>query len=119
VHADIDITGQPQLFRATLCRCGQSKNKPFCDSTHEVAGFAATGERAVIDTTPLAERGGTLSFDPLQDGPLAMTGNVEIVGGSGHTIKRTSKAFLCRCGGSANKPFCDGTHTKIGFRTDN
>ena len=119
VHADLDITGQPPLYRATLCRCGQSKNKPFCDSTHEVAGFAATGERAVIDATPLAERGGTLSFDPLKDGPLAMTGNVEIVGGSGHTIKRTSKAFLCRCGGSANKPFCDGTHAKIGFRSDN
>jgi CDGSH-type Zn-finger protein/uncharacterized Fe-S cluster protein YjdI len=119
VHAHLDLTNQPQLFRATLCRCGKSKNKPFCDGTHETAGFAATGERALIDATPLAERGGALSVDPTKDGPLAVTGNVEIVGGSGQTIKRTAKTFLCRCGGSANKPFCDGTHAKIGFRSDN
>lgn len=119
VLADVDLSNHPKLFRATLCRCGKSKNKPFCDGAHETAGFAATGERALIEATPLAERGGTLSVDPTKDGPLAITGNVEIVGGSGQTIKRTAKAFLCRCGGSANKPFCDGTHAKIGFRSDN
>jgi CDGSH-type Zn-finger protein/uncharacterized Fe-S cluster protein YjdI len=119
VHADLDLTHQSQMFRATLCRCGKSKNKPFCDGAHDTFGFAATGERALIEAAPLAERGGTLSVDPTKDGPLAVTGNVEIVGGSGQTIKRTAKTFLCRCGGSANKPFCDGTHAKIGFRSDN
>jgi CDGSH-type Zn-finger protein/uncharacterized Fe-S cluster protein YjdI len=119
VRADLDITGQPQMFRAALCRCGKSRNKPFCDGAHVAAGFAATGERAVIDGPPLAERCGTLTFDPTKDGPYAVAGNVEIVGGSGQTIKCTTKAYLCRCGGSANKPFCDGTHAKIGFRSDN
>ncbi|MCH8843060.1 MAG: CDGSH iron-sulfur domain-containing protein, partial [SAR324 cluster bacterium] len=38
-----------------------------------------------------------------------------IICGSGRTIQRTERAFLCRCGGSGRKPFCDGTHSKIGF----
>src|SRR6185503_17758767 len=32
VHADIDLQGQGRMFRATLCRCGRSANKPYCDN---------------------------------------------------------------------------------------
>jgi 3-phenylpropionate/trans-cinnamate dioxygenase ferredoxin subunit len=47
----------------------------------------------------------------------APEGSVELVDGDGNKYDLTGKpAFsLCRCGGSINKPFCDGTHTKIGF----
>jgi CDGSH-type Zn-finger protein len=45
-------------------------------------------------------------------------GVVELVDASGNKYDLTGKpAFsLCRCGGSVNKPFCDGTHSKIGFQ---
>jgi CDGSH-type Zn-finger protein len=48
----------------------------------------------------------------------APEGTVELVDGNGNKFDLTGKpAFsLCRCGGSVNKPFCDGTHTKIGFQ---
>jgi len=118
VHADLAIDGQAPMFRATLCRCGKSRNKPFCDSTHLEVGFAATGERAVIDSDPLESRCGELSIDPTTNGPLEFTGNLEICGGTGHTIQRVQTARLCRCGGSANKPFCDNTHARNGFRSD-
>ncbi|MPZ55467.1 MAG: hypothetical protein GEU91_03005 [Rhizobiales bacterium] len=39
----IGIEGQEPRFRATLCRCGASKSKPFCDSTHKRIGFTAEG----------------------------------------------------------------------------
>ncbi|MER9642408.1 CDGSH iron-sulfur domain-containing protein [Mesorhizobium sp. M0239] len=52
---------------------------------------------------------------PTTNGPLKLEGNLEIVTGTGHTVDRTQRAFLCRCGHSANKPFCDGTHKKVGF----
>ncbi|WP_395382417.1 (4Fe-4S)-binding protein [Mesorhizobium sp. UC22_110] len=42
-NAEMDINGEVML-RATLCRCGASENKPFCDGSHTKAGFAATGE---------------------------------------------------------------------------
>ena len=52
---------------------------------------------------------------PQTNGPLLIEGNLEICAASGRTVARQTRATLCRCGGSANKPFCDGTHKKNGF----
>src|SRR5450432_444002 len=41
IYADIDLEGHGKLTRVTLCRCGDSKNKPFCDSSHHAANFSA------------------------------------------------------------------------------
>ena len=109
--------GDAQFTRATLCRCGQSKNKPYCDNSHIAANFAATGEPATIESDPLEFRAGPLTIDPLPDGPLQLMGNVEICAGTGRTITRAQNARLCRCGGSSTKPFCDGTHARIGFKS--
>ena len=45
-------------------------------------------------------------------------GELELIGEDGQPIDLTGKPAisLCRCGGSTNKPFCDGTHSKIGFQ---
>jgi len=101
--------------RATLCRCGASANKPFCDGSHAAAGFTATGEPAGKDSQPLATRDGVVTVTPLANGPLKLAGNLEIVSGTGRTLNRVSQAFLCRCGHSANKPYCDGSHKAAGF----
>lgn len=118
VRADVELGGHGRLLRATLCRCGASKNKPFCDSSHKTVGFVATGEPATLESEPLAERGGELEVEPLANGPLQVTGNLEICAGTGRTVQRVESCRLCRCGGSATKPFCDGTHQRNGFRTD-
>lgn len=104
-----------RALRATLCRCGASKNKPFCDGSHSAAGFSASGEPATQPSDPLPARGGTLSVNPIANGPLELTGNLEVCSGTGRTLDRRQKAYLCRCGGSQNKPFCDGTHKRNGF----
>jgi CDGSH-type Zn-finger protein len=65
----------------------------------------------------LEARGGPLDIEPLQDGPLQVRGNLEITSGTGRVVSRLTQARLCRCGGSANKPFCDGTHARNGFRS--
>lgn len=116
-RAELLLDGQPIGYRATLCRCGASKNKPFCDGSHNAIHFQATGEPATKDSQPLAERGGVLHVDPQTDGPLEVTGNLELCAGTGRTFDRVTKTWLCRCGGSANKPYCDGTHRRIGFKS--
>lgn len=122
VRGDLEIEGAsaatPGLkYRAALCRCGQSKNKPFCDNSHEEAGFrdyGAVGQTGDEDATS----GGPLQVKLAKDGPLLLKGHVTITGGSGRKSWKGSQAALCRCGSSNNKPFCDGQHKKVGFRSD-
>jgi CDGSH-type Zn-finger protein/uncharacterized Fe-S cluster protein YjdI len=119
VTGDLAIEGAPEdmpgvRFRAALCRCGQSRNKPFCDNGHLAAGFRDFG--AVGEQGPgLEARGGALRIKPLVDGPLLVNGNLTIRAGSGRLAWEGTTVALCRCGASKNKPFCDGSHKEAGF----
>jgi CDGSH-type Zn-finger protein/uncharacterized Fe-S cluster protein YjdI len=115
-RAPLTIGGAAAGYRATLCRCGASANKPYCDGSHNTAGFTASGEPATKPGEPLAVRNGPLSIDPQPDGPLQVKGNLEITTGTGRTIARVTETWLCRCGRSANKPYCDGSHRRNGFK---
>ena len=114
LRGELSIAGK-SAFRATLCRCGASKNKPYCDGSHHDVNFTATGEPPTGPADMLAVRNGPLSVEPQTDGPLQVRGNLEIISGTGRVVARVQQARLCRCGGSANKPYCDGTHARIGF----
>ena len=116
VHADLKVAGQPTAFRATLCRCGASKNKPYCDGSHTAAGFAASGEVPVKENNTLAKRNGTLNVALAANGPLLVSGSMEVVTGTGKTVNRSVSAAFCRCGQSASKPYCDGSHVRASFR---
>ena len=115
VHGDLHVGGAVAQLRATLCRCGASQNKPYCDGSHTAAGFLATGEPPAQPSAPLAVRDGVVDLTLKKDGPLYFCGNVELVSGTGRTVNRVQEAWLCRCGRSNNKPYCDGTHKKTGF----
>lgn len=54
----------------------------------------------------------------LQDGPLMLQGECQVTDAQGKALPaKGDTIYLCRCGSSANKPFCDGTHKKIGFKS--
>ncbi len=55
------------------------------------------------------------SIDPTPDGPLKVSGTIGLSNSRGEPVATEATFWLCRCGGSANKPFCDGSHKKIGF----
>lgn len=58
------------------------------------------------------------SIEPLVNGPNYVKNLKAFNNSRGKTIPTQSEMYLCRCGGSSNKPFCDRTHMKIGFRSD-
>jgi CDGSH-type Zn-finger protein/uncharacterized Fe-S cluster protein YjdI len=118
VRADLSLCGERTGLRATLCRCGQSRRKPYCDGSHATAGFTATGEPPAKESAPLAQRSGPLEVSPVPNGPLRVTGSMEVISGTGHTINRASELYFCRCGSSKSKPYCDGSHKALGFVAD-
>lgn len=119
IEAELQVRSIPQQSpRATLCRCGQSQNKPFCDGSHTAAGFTASGEPPTTAFESLAARNGVVDVQPLPNGPLRVTGNLEIVSGTGRTCNKVTETYLCRCGQSKNKPYCDGSHKAAGFTAE-
>jgi CDGSH-type Zn-finger protein/uncharacterized Fe-S cluster protein YjdI len=125
---EIDVTIDD--LRMALCRCGQSRNKPFCDNSHRDAGFRDPGTIAGATATAAAADGvgaegaegieGTEVHNPLSivastNGPLALEGAFTLRTRDGSAQHVAIKATLCRCGASGRKPFCDGSHRRIGF----
>ena len=100
-----------------LCRCGASKNKPFCDGSHKESGFQDnaqfTDERAED-----IQSDGPLVIQCRENSMLLAKGPMQIVSRDGKSSTTRNKAALCRCGHSANKPFCDATHKQFGFKSE-
>ncbi|GAB4442292.1 MAG: CDGSH iron-sulfur domain-containing protein [Anaerolineae bacterium] len=107
-----------QETRATLCRCGASQNKPFCDNSHRQVGFQARGGVEQPQQLQAVATDGQLKITPLANGPLLLEGGYEIRDARGEVLARGNKTALCRCGHSANKPFCDGTHRRVEFAAE-
>ncbi|MHB0878834.1 MAG: CDGSH iron-sulfur domain-containing protein [Anaerolineae bacterium] len=178
----------PTQERYALCRCGQSKTKPFCDGTHARVGFRGDEEASRepylvqakrlegpgLDLTdakklcaharfchraggawaltehsddPEAKRiaieeacccpGGRLvawekegeAIEPTPEpsiglvedpqagvsGPIWLRGGITVEAADGSEYERRNRVALCRCGRSANKPFCDGSHIEAHF----
>lgn len=102
--------------KVALCRCGGSSNKPVCDGTHKKIEFKGD---TTADTSGLPESSGgssgKLVLKPRKSGPILVEGRYTIESGKNGTYTSEKNIALCRCGASANKPFCDGTHKEIGF----
>jgi CDGSH-type Zn-finger protein len=126
----------PQNEKYTLCRCGKSKNPPFCDGSHIPSNFIG---KETASKEPLLDRIEALlathecptihEFDEkmlgdakkpeilVVQGPaqksnagLFIKGPIVIESSDGTEYKIKGQVALCRCGSSKNKPFCDASH---------
>ena len=176
----------PSEAEATLCRCGYSKNKPFCDGAHGPYQFAKEAQpKAAVSTTTIYRGQVQVQYDAsicahlgvctrelpevfdttrrpwilpdsadssriidvvnrcpsgaltyttdaadtpatvgdsrqptiraLKNGPLAVEGTVELEGIAWAEGAARDRFTLCRCGASRTMPFCDGSHSAVGF----
>lgn len=128
----IEVHWEPKLcihVRKCVRELGQvfdPERRPWVD----VDGAGPDAIAATILTCPTGALhfrrldGGAEEEPPLEttvearpDGPLFVRGRIRIVGEDGRVIREDTRVALCRCGASANKPFCDGSHRRIGFTT--
>ncbi|MDA9009115.1 CDGSH iron-sulfur domain-containing protein [Alphaproteobacteria bacterium] len=102
---------------AYLCRCGASENKPYCDGAHNTCGFEDVGGLGEHQLTS-GENTGTegLEINVKKNGPLVVGGPMTLTGGE--EVCQSERLFLCRCGASKNRPYCDGSHKAVGFEAD-
>lgn len=57
-----------------------------------------------------------ITIEIIKDGPYIVNGRVDLKDAGGQAYPPKDRIALCRCGASTTKPFCDGTHSKIGFK---
>jgi len=105
--------------RFALCRCGNSQNKPACDNSHLDIHFEASAD---INPNSLKQKNGDLATGKMvlklmKNGPVLVEGPYEMYSETSEPKQCTKNIALCRCGDSGNKPFCDGTHKKNGFKS--
>lgn len=116
IHARECVQGLPGVF--------DPQRRPWIDTS----GVTAADLAEVIRRCP----SGALTYEPTEraleaeahdgvevrivpGGPLVVRGEVRVTAPDGTELATTPRATLCRCGGSANKPFCDGTHLTNAF----
>ena len=88
----------------------------LCPSGRLVAWDKETGQPVEPQHAPSIG----LVQDPVQgvSGPIWVRGGIEVVSADGQPYPVRNRQTLCRCGASANKPFCDGSHIRVRFRDD-
>ena len=100
----------------TLCRCGHSYSKPTCDEQHLDKEFLNPGKISEASEIAASQRPSKLTLSCIKDGPITFRGRLRLHNQFGQECVKM-RGSLCRCGQSASKPFCDGSHTRTGFKT--
>ena len=103
---------------------GEDESGGHSSHARRILFQGAAANRAAIECLSFASPGGPmadLKITPRKDGPLKVEGdNITLVDETGnrYDLQGRTVVSLCRCGQSQNKPFCDGSHVKVGFAAE-
>lgn len=120
IHSTIcwkHATGLPEVFKPA--------EKPWIDpqgsSTEKIIAQVKKCPSGALDyylneaTNDIRGIDAESIVEEVPNGPLLVYGNIIVKDRDGNEIRKNKVTAFCRCGGSGNKPYCDGTHTKNGF----
>jgi CDGSH-type Zn-finger protein len=100
----------------SLCRCGHSGTKPNCNGEHIEKEFLNPGKISEASEIAASQRPSKITVSCIKDGPVTFRGRLRMHNQFGQEVVKM-RGSLCRCGQSASKPFCDGSHSRTGFKT--
>ncbi len=115
-HSEVCINSLPEVYnpygkpwvtieKATSAQLKAQINK--CPSG--ALSYYMNEEKAISEITEI-------QVEAKLNGPLIVSGSIQVTDTNGNTVGKTKKTAFCRCGASNNKPYCDGAHAKIGFK---
>lgn len=119
IHSGVCARGLPRVF--------DPKRRPWIDLSHaEIQEIKSKIEECPSGalsfvSTQISEEEGLAPEESVnqvrvfKNGPLAISGPCAITKSDGEVVEFEKDAFLCRCGASSKKPFCDGSHKKVDF----
>ena len=117
IHSGICVETLPQVYDPNA--------KPWIQPTHATVDelkaqidkcpSGALTYRMAGETTAESTGSEITEINLIENGPLMVKGSIEITKTDGSKVQREKNTAFCRCGASADKPFCDGAHRKVGF----
>ena len=115
IHAAECVRGLPEVFDPQARPWVRPERAP-AERIAEVVARCPSGALRFVGRAEATPRAGRTIVALRQDGPLLLSGDIEVRGPDGAVLFAGPKTALCRCGHSARKPFCDGSHKAAGFR---
>lgn len=118
IHSTICFTGLPEVFKPM----DRPWVTPECSTTERMIEQVQKCPSGALSYYMNSEAHahhvstGESIVEIVKNGPLLVYGNVTIKDKDGRETKNTKVTAFCRCGATSNKPYCDGTHLKIGFK---
>ncbi|MEO0896502.1 MAG: (4Fe-4S)-binding protein [Bacteroidota bacterium] len=120
IHSEICVKTLPKVYDPKARPWIKPENASTKELQNQISKcpsgaltYYMNGEKPMEESTvPTAD----CRVDVLENGPLMVTGTITVVDKDGNETLKENKSFLCRCGASSNKPYCDGAHKKIEFK---
>lgn len=121
IHSGICFSGLPPVFdprrRPWITPEGADRDAIVAQVAKCPSGALSIESVAPV-AAPVAESDAAevTRIEATPDGPLLVHGTLLVRASDGTCAVKQGTTALCRCGGSVNKPYCDGTHARIGFK---
>jgi uncharacterized Fe-S cluster protein YjdI len=117
IHSEICVKTLPEVYKPKEKPWINPENASTAALKKQIAKCPSGALSYVVNGQEENESTSTSTrADVLEDGPLLIHGNLTVKGIDGEEVEKSSTTAFCRCGMSNNKPYCDGTHAKEGFK---
>lgn len=115
IHSGICVKMLPEVYKPNDKPWIQQDNASVGQLKGQIDKCPSGALSYELNTAVLASGEAGLDVEILENGPIIIKGKLNITHPSGNKESKDKTTAFCRCGASANKPYCDGAHRKIDF----